>query len=197
MYSASTAFTPAERKAIHERSRRNLLWLGIFSIIMVFAGFTSYYVVSMGSKGWVSIELPQAFWLSSAVILLSSVTMNMAQSSIKKGLNRRGAWWLLGTLLLGGIFTWSQFQGWDALVANGVYFAGPTFTPGGGMLYVLTAVHVLHLAGGLIAVTFTGMKAWFGLYSPENMLGVQLCSIYWHFLDALWIYLFLFLTIFK
>lgn len=197
MYAASTSYTEQERKAIHEKSRRNLLNLAMFSFVMVFAGFTSYYVVSMDKKSWVSIELPHVFWVSTAVILLSSVTMNFGFQAVKKGKNAVGGYMLLATLVLGIVFGVCQFEGWKALISNGVFFAGKTFTPGGGMLYVLTGWHLVHILGGLIALAVTATKAFMGRYNPENTLGIQLTSTYWHFVDGLWIYLFIFLTIFK
>ncbi|TND09559.1 MAG: cytochrome c oxidase subunit III [Bacteroidetes bacterium] len=197
MQALSTGYSQQERKAIHEKSRKNLLWLGIFSIIMVFGGFTSYYVVSMGKRGWISIELPQAFWISSAIILVSSLTMNFGQSAVKKGNNRVASWWILATLVLGISFAAFQYSGWMTMIDNGLFFAGPTFSASIGMVYVVSFVHLVHLVFGLGALGVTFTKARMGRYSPDNFLGVQLCSIYWHFLDGLWIYLFLFLTFFK
>lgn len=197
MNAAPTSYSPAERKAIFEKSRRNLLWLAIFSIIMMFGGFTSYYVVNMGKNGWLRFELPFQFWISSAIILVSSVTMNFGFSAVKKGNNSTGAYWILATLILGLAFSWFQFEGWGAMVDNGLFFAGKTFNASIGITYVVSGLHLAHLAGGLIALTVTFFRAKTGKYSPDNYLGVQLCSIYWHFLDGLWIYLFLFLTIFK
>lgn len=195
-YASSSAYTPEERKAIHHKSKKNLLKLGLFSITMMFAGFTSYYVVSM-AKGWISIELPYAFWLSSAAILLSSFTLVMAQNQVKNGKNKAGSLWIFLTLALGLVFGWAQFMGWGSLVDNGIFLAGKTFSPNAGMIYILSGVHLLHVVGGFITLAVTGFRASANKYSPENYLGMELCSIYWHFLGALWIYIFLFLTIFK
>lgn len=195
-YAAGTGYTPEERKAIHAKSKKNLLKLGLFSITMMFGGFTSYYVVSM-AKGWISIELPYAFWLSSAAILISSVTLAIGQNQIKNGKSKAGSMWVFATLILGLVFSWAQFMGWGSLIDNGIYLAGKTFSPNAGMIYVLSAIHLVHVVGGLMALTVTGLRASMKKYTPENYLGMELCSIYWHFLGGLWIYIFLFLTIFK
>ena len=190
----------SEETQIKQKAQRNLVRLAIFSIVMLFGGLTSAYVVRHDGGAWFSINLPTQFWISSAVILLSSVTIIAAQwayGSDKKGM---GNAFMASTLILGLLFTWFQWQGWGELVRNGIFLSpadGQGALISGSFIYVLTGLHLLHLLGGLIALFITLIKGFMGKYSSANTHGVKLAAIYWHFLDGLWIYLFLFLTIFK
>ena len=101
--------------------------------------------------------------------------------------------YLKWTLILGLGFTLSQTLIWSSLFDSGIYFTGPGSNASGSFFYVLTLLHLLHLAAGIIALIITYKNLIFGLYSSQNLLGVELCAIFWHFLDILWIFLFLFL----
>jgi cytochrome c oxidase subunit III len=176
------------------------MWLAIVSMIMVFAGLTSAYVVRQGAGDWFSITLPQVFWASSAVIIFSSVTMNFSLWSFRRDKIMAGTIFLGLTVILGLLFAWFQFEGWRELTQNGIYLVqakGQTSLISGSFIYMLSGLHLAHLAGGIIALIITFILALMGRYGSGNVHGVRLCAIYWHFLDALWIYLFLFLTIFK
>lgn len=182
-----------------QKAQRNLLWLGIGSMVMVFAGLTSAYVVRRG-QGWYPIDLPQMFWVSSAVIIFSSVTMNFAVWTLKKGNRSAGTIFLGLTLVLGLLFAWFQYAGWGELVKNGIYLVhqkGMNDMVSGSFIYVLSGLHLAHLAGGIIALLFTLVNSMRGKYGPDTIHGVRQAALYWHFLDVLWIYLFVFLTIFK
>jgi cytochrome c oxidase subunit 3 len=115
-----------------------------------------------------------------------------AAQNVKAG--KSGTSLLLGTLLLGILFSFSQIQGWGDLVAQGVYLTGEGSNASGSFIYAITLMHLLHLIGGLIALTITTIKSKIGKYTKDNYLGIQLVSIYWHFLGLLWLYLFLFFT---
>lgn len=183
-----------------EKAQRNMMWLAIGSMIMVFAGLTSAYVVRQGAGDWFSIVLPQVFWVSSAVIIFSSVTINLALWNFRKNKITNGVLFLGITFILGLLFAWFQFAGWGELTQNGIYLVhakGQTSLVSGSFIYLLSGLHMAHLAGGLIALIITFIRALMGRYGQTNVHGVRLTAIYWHFLDALWIYLFLFLTIFK
>lgn len=186
-----------ERK---ERAQRNLVIVGIFSIVMLFGGFTSAYVVRHDGGAWFSINLPTQFWISSAVILMSSVTMIAAQWAYGSDRKSMGNAFLGITLLFGLMFALFQWLGWKELVANGIFLSpadGQGALISGSFIYVLSGLHLLHLFGGLIALFITLIKGFMGKYNSSNIHGVKLAGIYWHFLDGLWIYLFLFLIIFK
>ena len=142
---------------------------------------------------WLQFELPQMFWVSTAIILISSVTMNWAVSSAKKDDFKQVRAGLLLTLLLGIAFGIAQVYGWTYLYSNGIVWAGTKSNASGSLMYLLTFLHLVHLFAGLINIGIVMRKAAKGKYSSQNMLGIKLCATYWHFLDGLWIYLFLFL----
>lgn len=189
-----------EEQKVKEKAQRNLVFLSTFSIVMLFGGISSAYIVRHDGGAWFALNLPQEFWISSAVILLSSVTLIVSQwayGSDKKGM---GNAMMAATLLLGVTFAICQWLGWKTMVANGIFFStgeGQGALISGSFIYALTGLHLAHLLGGLIALFITLIKGFMGKYSSANIHGVKLASIYWHFLDGLWIYLFLFLTIFK
>jgi cytochrome c oxidase subunit 3 len=183
-----------------QRAQRNLMWLGIGSIIMIFAGLTSAYTVRRGAGDWFPINLPEVFWISSAIIIFSSVTMNISLQSFKQNKIKQGVIFLGTTLALGLLFAWSQFRGWHELTNNGIYLVqakGQTSLISGSFIYLLSGLHLAHMAGGILALFYSFIKSLLGRYSATNVHGLRICAIYWHFLDALWIYLFVFLTIFK
>ena len=193
--------SPAERKAIEAEEQRQLkekvsksmLWLSMGSMVMIFGALTSAYVVRMEKGDWLQFELPQMFYISTAVIIMSSVTMNWTLASAKKNDFRNVKLGALITLLLGIAFVACQFQGWGILVDQKVFFAGRDSNAAGSFMYALTGLHMAHLAGGLIALIVVSIKASMKKYNSENLLGLKLCAIFWHFLDLLWILLFLFL----
>ena len=183
-----TTFEEQKRK-----SAKPLLWISMISMAMIFAGLTSAFVVRKAEGNWMEFDYPIWFYISTLLIILSSLTINWAKKSIKKddlSTASKGFNW---TLILGLGFALSQYLCWQALVNQGVYFTGPGSNASGSFLYVLTLLHLLHLLGGIIALVITTYKAKIGNYSSQNTLGVELCAIFWHFLDFLWLYLFLFL----
>lgn len=186
-----------ETRALRSKVAKSLLWLGIISIIMVFAGLTSGYVVSRGRSSWMYFELPLMFWYSTFTIVASSVSLFWAGSSAKKNKLKQVTLGIFITLLLGVLFAVFQFRAWSELTQNNVFFAGKMSNVAGSYLYVLSGLHLLHLAGGLIALLVMLFKSLKLKYDDQNLLGLQLGSIYWHFLDFLWIYLFLFLLLFR
>ncbi len=169
-----------------------LLWVGIASIVMLFAGLTSGFVVRKEEGNWLNYDLPMAFTVSTILMVVSSLTMHLALRAAKMNQQAALKRYLIVTLALGIGFVFSQFIGWSNLVSQGVYLVG---NPAGSFMYVLTGLHLAHLAGGIIALMITGGRALQEKYNSENYLGVSLCGIYWHFLDGLWIYLFVFLAL--
>ena len=176
-----------------KKSAKPLLWISMISMSMVFAGLTSALVVRKAEGNWLVFDYPIWFYISTLLIILSSFTINWAKNNVKKDnldMANKGFIW---TLELGLGFALSQYLTWGALYNEGVYFTGPGSNASGSFLYVLTLLHLLHLAGGIIALLITTYKAKTGAYSSQNSTGVELCAIFWHFLDFLWLYLFLFL----
>ncbi len=183
----------AELAAAKRKAAKPLLWIGIISIVMLFAGLTSAYVVRADNGNWLLFNLPNAFFLSTALIITSSITLFMSLQMAKRN-NKPGV--IIGILLtfaLGIAFTFAQFAGWNELTAKGIVFAGKYSNAAGSFLYALTGLHLAHLFGGLIALFVTLINSIRGKYTKEDTLGLELTSIYWHFLDILWVYLFLFL----
>lgn len=190
--------TPKELlKEQRKGAAKPLLWVGIASMVMAFAGLTSGYVVSRSSliqkERWMVFELPSYFYISSAVIILSSITVIWAVKSIKNGNVKSATSALWITLVLGLLFAVFQVLGWRALHDAGVFFTGQGSNVAGSWVYAITFFHLLHMIAGLISLLFTTLKSSKGLYSSTNTLGIELTATFWHFLDIVWIYLFIFL----
>ena len=182
-----------EKREIREKVAKPLLWIAIVAMIMLFGAFSSAYIVRRGKGEWLDFAMPQIFYISTAIIMISSVTMNWVLASAKKNNLKNVKIASALTLILGLAFVMCQFKGWGALVDSKVYAAGKFSNPAGSFFYLLTALHVVHLFGGIIALIVVWVKSLLNKYNSENLLGIKLCAIFWHFLDVLWIYLFLFL----
>ena len=179
--------------AARKKSAKALLWLGIVSIVMLFAGLTSAYIVRADNGNWRMFDLPNVFFISTAIIITSSFSLVMAVVSAKKNNYGGVKLGVLITFLLGIAFCIAQIMGWGALFKSGIVFAGKFSNASGSFLYVLTGVHMVHLFAGLISLLWVLINSLRNKYDSGNLLGIELCSIYWHFLDVLWVYLFLFL----
>ena len=168
---------------------------------MAFAGLTSGYVVSrttlVANEQWLTFELPSAFISSTIAILLSSTVLWWGVSQIKKGNTGALKSSLVVTLILGAVFAVLQVQGWKQLIDEEIYFAGAGSNPAGSWVYAISVFHLAHLAGGVIALFVTLFKSLRGAYSADDYHGVTLLSIYWHFVDLLWVYLYVFLTLIR
>lgn len=187
----------AELTEVRKKTSKPLLWIGIVSIVMLFAGLTSAYVVRADNGNWLVFQLPSIAIISTAVIICSSLTMFIAQMSIKKNNHGLTSVFLFITFVLGLVFTYTQYAGWKELTSQGIYFLGKYSNASGSFLYLIAVMHLLHLFGGLISLLITLTKSLQKRYNSEDYLGIELAAIYWHFLDVLWIYLFLFLYFFR
>lgn len=166
------------------------LWVAIGSIIMMFAGLTSAYIVKRNQPRWQTFDLPWVFWVSTIVIVLSSLTIRLA---LKKFKNRDMDWYkslMLTTSLLGVLFIELQLLGFSQLMDRGFTLtAGPSYS----FLYVIIGLHAVHVIGGVIALWVITAKAFsqrVKIYSPVS---TEVIATYWHFVDILWIYLLVFL----
>ena len=177
---------------LKNKSAKLLLWVGIAGISMFFAGLTSAYIVRKAEGNWLEFQLPDWFLLSTIVIVISSISLIIASRKIKQ--NKDATIWLFVALLLGCVFAFSQVKGWQALVQQGVYLTGEGSNVSSSFLYVITLSHLAHLVGGLIALLVTTLNAKKGKYTAENYLGIELTSIYWHYLAGLWLYLYFFMV---
>ena len=174
------------------KTYKQLLWIGIGSIVMFFGGLTSAYIVRKAEGNWLEFEMPIWFTFSTIAVIASSMSLWFALQNIKKGESATN--FLITTLSIGILFTLSQIQGWEDLVAKGVYLTGEGSNPSGSFIYVITLAHLMHLIGGLIALSITTIKSKLNKYSKENYIGIELISTYWHFIGLLWLYLFLFFS---
>lgn len=181
------------KEELKRKTAKPLLWVAMVSIVMFFIGLTSAVIVSQGGGGFLAIEMPFMFAVSTVIIIISSVSFHFALNFAKKG-NFSVAKILIGTtFLLGVLFVATQYLGWTVLHDNGYYVAGKESTQESSYLYLLTGLHVAHLIGGLISLIVVFIKTIRNKYSIENTNGMQVSITYWHFLGALWVYLFFFL----
>ncbi len=172
------------------KTSKQLLWVGMAGIVMFFAGLTSAVIVRKAEGNWLEFSMPDWFTISTIVIAISSVLLYLAVSAIKN--EKSPLVLILGALSLGIVFSYSQMMGWTQLVNEGVYLTGEGSNPAGSFLYVITLAHLLHLAGGLIALLVTAINSIKRKYTKENYTGLELAANYWHFLGILWLYLFFF-----
>ncbi len=175
-----------------------MLWFGLVSLLMSFAGWTSAYIVSSKRSDWMNdIQIPQAFIYSTLVILVSSVVLHMGYLQLKKGNSKNTTLLLWITLLLGITFIILQIQGFNAIINSGYHFTGPTSNITMSYIYVITGVHILHVIAGLIVLSVLIYNHFKQAYSPSKTLGFQLGLTFWHFLGLLWLYLILFFYFYR
>ena len=178
----------------NKRAKKMMLWFGIISLIMSFAGLTSAFLVSRSREDWLSdFQLPTAFTISLILIIASSITIILAKKSLKTNKTSAATLFLLLTLVLGVAFIFSQINGFNEIIASGYNFTGPTSNVTMSYIYVIAFVHIVHVVAGLIALLVVIINNFRKKYSADNMLGVELVATFWHFIDILWIYLFFFL----
>jgi cytochrome c oxidase subunit 3 len=186
------AYIEGAEQPLAMHPKKFALWLFIVSVVMIFASMTSAYIVRMSEGNWLEFDLPDIFWYTSVVIILSSISLHWAYVSAKKDSLDQLRIALVMTSILGVAFLVGQWYSWVALVDQDVYFVG---NPAGSFLYVFTGLHAIHLISGvifLIIVLISSLR--FKIHS-QNMAQMEMCTTYWHFLGGLWLYLFMFLLL--
>lgn len=180
------------RKPISMHPKKFAMWLFLATVGMLFASWTSAYIVRQAEGNWLYFELPALFYITTGIILVSSVTMQLAFFAAKKDniIRVKRLTWI--TALLGIAFLAGQFAGWRMLVQQSVYFVG---NPSGSFLYVLTGFHGLHVVSAIIYVLIVLRSAMTGKIHSKNTAQIEMCTTYWHFLGGLWVYLFIFLLL--
>ncbi|MFN0037324.1 MAG: heme-copper oxidase subunit III [Saprospiraceae bacterium] len=170
------------------------LWVAIGSIIMMFAAFTSAYVVRRAAGNWLEFRLPDIFMVNTVVILLSSVTLHWSFRAFKYGKERQYKMLLMATFVLGLLFVVLQYKGWEALNAMGATF---TVNPSSSFIYVISGLHAAHVLGGVAALTVALTHAFVLPYKPtlRRKQRFELVLHYWHFVDILWVYLMVFFMV--
>lgn len=168
------------------------LWVGMGSIIMMFAGLTSAYVVKKNQSNWLEFNLPQVFWYSTFVILLSSLTIHLTVKAFKA--REMGRYRLLVTLTaaLGVLFLALQLLGFRELQSSNIALIGPKSNSAASFLFVITGLHMLHILGGVIVLLIIFARAYAAKVKNYSSLPIEMAATYWHFVDILWIYLFIF-----
>jgi cytochrome c oxidase subunit III len=192
---ANSTLSESQKQEIKVKTAKPLLYIAIGSMVMLFGGLVSAYIVSMSNSKWMEFDLPQAFWFSTGVIIASSVTFNWALSAAKSSNKNSIKLAIALTLVLGIVFVILQFIGWGNLRDQNVFFAGRESNGAGSYLYALTGLHMVHLFGGIISLLVVLFKSLREKYDAQNLLGLQLSAIFWHFLDILWVCLFIFLLL--
>ena len=175
-----------------KKSAKPMLWVSMISMVMSFAGLTSAYVISMKRDDWVTFELPNAFYISTLLIILSSISIGMSQRFIKKDKRELSIVLLLITFALGIAFVWQQYAGFEDLRNAGLFFTGPTSTVSTSFIIGITLMHAFHVFAGIIVLLVVIYNHFKYKYTSDDLLGFELGAIFWHFIDVLWIYLFFF-----
>ena len=175
-----------------KKSAKPMLWVSMISMVMFFAGLTSAYVISMRRDDWVTFELPDAFYISTVLIILSSITISISQRLIKKDKRELSIAFLLITFVLGIAFVWQQYAGFEDFRSAGLFFTGPTSTVSTSFIIGITLMHAFHVFAGIIVLLVVIYNHFNHKYTSDDLLGFELGAIFWHFIDVLWIYLFFF-----
>jgi cytochrome c oxidase subunit 3 len=180
------------------RSKKMMLWFGIGSLIMSFAGLISAFIVSSKREDWLNdFQLPNPFFISVALILASSLTFILAKRALQENNRQMVSVWLLSTLVLGIAFVYSQFEGFGQIIESGYNFTGPTSNVTFSFIYLIAILHIGHVIAGLICLIVVIYNHFKQKYNANNMLGLELAANFWHFVDVLWLVLFLFLYFFR
>jgi len=169
-----------------------VLWVAMGSIVMMFAGLTSAYIVKKSQANWLEYSLPVVFWYSTLTIIISSVTVNMALKAFKAREMKQYRILITVTAFLGLLFIALQITGFANLEARNIHLFGSKSNSATSFLGVITILHILHVLGGVVALMIIFLKAYVSRVKNYSSLPIEIISTYWHFVDFLWIYLFIF-----
>lgn len=159
--------------------------LGIVSILMFFMALASAFLLRRGNGVWIPVQIPTMMWINTVVLLASSATMEMARHRLAQGrLSTYRNLWLV-TTVLGVGFLAGQAVAWRQLVTQGIYL---TSNPASSFFYIFTGAHALHLVGGVAALVYVAKRN-FDQAKVTRSVAAEVTSYYWHFMDALWLFL--------
>ena len=181
-----------QQKRLHPH--KFTMWVAIASILMMFGGLTSAYIVKRNQANWQTFELPIAFWYSTAIVLASSLTMMLALRSFKERQMSRYRMLLAATMVLGVIFIALQILGFQQLWGKGLTLQGNVSY---SFLYIIVGLHAVHVLGGVIALIVMSLLAFSGNKRVYTSVPLEVMSTYWHFVDILWLYLLVFLLLIR
>jgi cytochrome c oxidase subunit III len=181
------------KKPLSMHPKKFGMWLFLASVIMLFASLTSAYIVRQAEGNWVFFELPQIFYSTTIVVLLSSVTMQWAYFAARKDELRTVRIMMTATAVLGLAFLAGQMKGWYVdMAGQGIHFVG---NPSGSFVIVLVVLHGVHLVSAIVFVLVVLGASMKGKVRSANLAQIEMCATYWHFLGGLWLYLFVFLLL--
>lgn len=172
------------------------LWVAIASIVMMFTALTSAYIVRQAAGNWLEFTIPNIFYWNTLVIIVSSLTLHGSYEAFKRGAVTAYKGLLVTTFILGVLFLIMQYLGWQELSSSGV----PLKTnPSGDFVYAISGLHGLHILGGLGILLVSMLVAFLRPYkvTPVRKLRFELGLTYWHFVDLLWLYLIIFMSIYR
>ncbi|HEY9045449.1 MAG TPA: cytochrome c oxidase subunit 3 [Ohtaekwangia sp.] len=183
------------RKPLAMNPKKFGLWLFMATVIMLFGAWTSAYIVKRGDMGWSEIVVPNLFWVNTGIILVSSATMIWAVRAARKDNQERLKVALSITTILGIAFVIGQFMAYGQMVEMKEHFTGGPVSH--SFVYVLSGAHAVHLVSGVVFLIIVLVSAFRLKVGSKNMTQIEMCATYWHFLDLLWLYLFVFLLLNK
>lgn len=163
------------------------LWALLGTLSMLFAGFTSAYLIRREGVDWRPLSTPPILWFNTALLFASSMTLEAARASVRDWRTEAVKRWVLATTLLGLSFLFGQLLAWRQLAAQGVFLST---NPHSSFFYMLTGIHAAHLLGGIFALLYALNRVRRRGWAPTQPTAINLCATYWHFVDGLWVYLF-------
>jgi cytochrome c oxidase subunit 3 len=183
------------KKPLAMHPKKFAMWLFLATVIMLFASLTSAYIVRRADGNWQVFDLPSMFFVSSFVIVISSITLQIAYWSAKRDNLEKVKLWVTITALLGITFMIIQLMGWNQLTDNRIHFSGGN--PSASFVYVLSGLHGVHLVSAVVFLCLVWNSARQLKINAKNLAQIEMCITYWHFLGGLWLYLFVFLLYFR
>jgi len=170
------------------------LWVGLVSLVMMFTALTSAYVVRRAAGNWLEFDIPSIFYWNTLVIVVSSLTLHAAYGAFKREAAFAYRSLLTVTFILGIAFVVLQYLGWEQLAAEGVPLK---INPSGDFVYAISGLHAVHVLGGIAVLAVALAVAFVRKLkrTPARQLRLELTLTYWHFVDFLWIYLIVFLSL--
>lgn len=181
-----------EKKTIHPL--KFIMWAGCASIVMMFAGLSSAYIVKRNQANWLTYDIPVIFYYSTAVIILSSITIMLSRRAFINREMKHYKGWLFATTVLGIAFVLLQYIGFKELWASGITL---TRNVSFSFLYIIVGLHALHVLGGVVGLVVMYLKSYSRRRKNYNRIYIDLMNTYWHFVDLLWIYLLFFLLLIR
>jgi cytochrome c oxidase subunit 3 len=184
----------AARTALPVPAAELALWVVLATVTMLFAGFTSAYLVRRTATDWVPIYSPPILWVNTGLLILSSVGFEMAKGARREGRRQGVRFWLLTSAASGVAFVVGQILAWQQLSASGILL--PT-SPHSSFFYMLTGVHAVHVLGGIAGLLYVLWREWNVRPVLSAASPIPLVAAYWHFVTGVWLFLYVLLFIWR